>query len=62
MSESKNDFSESYSSNLVFLREKKFRMIKVDIWPQILNLKFENTLFLSAHLKILVTVEKRITI
>ena len=49
MNEIKNDPNESYSSNLLFLREN-----------QKLALNLENALFLSAHCKILVTVWKKI--
>ena len=49
----KNEFNESFSSNLVFLRENRF----LEDW-----LNFENALFLSAHFKILVTVGKKINI
>ena len=52
MSESKNDFNESCSSNLVFLRENHFQKDYVAISPQKLTLNLENALFLLAHLKI----------
>ena len=44
----KNDFDESYSSNLVILREHHFQRDSVEK----MNMNFENALFLSTHLKI----------
>ena len=52
MIEIKNDLNESYSSNLIFLRENHFQKDQVAISPQKLTLNFKNTLFLSALLKI----------
>ena len=60
MIEIKNDLNESCSSNLVFIREKHFQKDWVAISPQNLTLNFENALFLSAHLKIWVTVGEKI--
>ena len=48
----KNDLNESYSSNLVFLRENHFQRDSVAISPQKLTLSFENALFLLTHFKI----------
>ena len=56
MIEIKNDLNETCSSNLVFLRENHFQRDSVTISSQKLTLNFENALFLSAHLKIFVTV------
>ena len=51
-----NGLNKSCSSNLVFLRENHLQKDQVAISPQKMTLNFENALFLSAHLKILVTV------
>ena len=59
MNEIKNDLNESYSSNLLFLRENHDQEDWVNICPQKLTLNFENVLFLSAHCKMLVTVLKK---
>ena len=42
-------FNENFSSNLVFLRENRFREDQVNIWPLELILNFKNTLFLWAR-------------
>ena len=60
MTKIKNDFNESFSSDLVFLRENHFWENWGDISPWDMTLNFENALFLSAHFKILVTVGKKI--
>ena len=52
MIEIKNDFNESCSFNLVFLRENHFQKDLVATSSQKFTLNFENVLFLSAHLKI----------
>ena len=49
MTKMKKDFNESFSSNLVFLRENHFWEDKGDISPWELTLNFENALFLLAH-------------
>ena len=51
MHEIKNDPNESYSSNLLFLRENHFQEDSVNIWPQKLTLNLENALFLLAIAK-----------
>ena len=55
----RNDLNESYSSNLVFLRENHFQRDSVSISPQKLTLNFENVLFLSTHFKIWVRVGEK---
>ena len=45
MNEIENGLNESYSSNLLFLRENNLKEDQVNIWPQKLTLKFENALF-----------------
>ena len=62
MIEIKNDLNESCSSNLVFLKENNFQKDQVAISSQKFNLNFENALFLSAHLKILVAVREKINV
>ena len=60
MIEIKNDFNESCSSNLVFLRENHFQRDSVAISPKKLSLNFVNALFLSTYFKIWVRVGKKI--
>ena len=60
MNEIKNDPNESYSSNLLFLRENHVQEDWMNIWPQKLTLNLENVLLLSAHCKILAGVWKKI--
>ena len=60
MTKIENIVSESCSSNLVFLRKNHLQKDQVAISPQKMTLNFENALFLSAHLKILATVGKKI--
>ena len=55
-----NGLNKSCSSNLVFLRENHLQKDQVAISPQKMTLNFENALFLSAHLKILVTFSAEI--
>ena len=55
-----NGLNKSCSSNLVFLRENHLQKDQVAISPQKMNLNFENALFLSPHLKILVTFSAKI--
>ena len=53
--EIENGLNKSCSSNLVMLRENHFQRDQVAISPFKLTLNFENSLFLSAHLKIWLT-------
>ena len=62
MTEIKNVFYESCSSNSVFLKENHFQEDQVEISPHKLTHKFENALFLSAYFQILVTVGKKMSI
>ena len=55
-----NGLNKSCSSNLVFLRENHLQKDQVAISPQKMTLNFENALFLSSHLKILVTFSAKI--
>ena len=55
-----NGLNKSCSSNLVFLRENHLQKDQVAISPQKMTLNFENALFLSAHLKILVTFSAKV--
>ena len=59
MNEIKNDFIESRSSNLLFLRENFFQDDLVNVLHQNITLNFENTLFLLAHCKIVVIFWER---
>ena len=59
MNEIKNDPNESYSLNLLFLRENHFPEDYVNIWPKKLTLNFENTLYLWAYCKILAKAWKK---
>ena len=59
MNEFKDDVNESCSSNLLFLRENHFQKNLVNTLTPKLTLNFQNALFLTAHLKILVTVWKK---
>ena len=49
MTQIENVVNESYSFDLVFLRENRFQEEKVDILPPKLTLNSENALFLLAH-------------
>ena len=62
MTKIENDVHESWSSNLIFLRENHFQRNPISFRPLKLTLNFQNALFLLAHFKILEVVRDEITI